>query len=131
MLTPTDRKIMMLNKIVNRSKKQKVKADFALELARATIGNLEDQLYRFRVKLRGVGARAPIPDELKASYVYALEYVSTRKYPDQTIIQIFKDPTAYLSPTAMVSTVLPVVSWRIIKLDEGLYDLDFDGLWGG
>lgn len=132
MITNADRKIMMLKKMTQRLTNEK--ASFVRELA---IKDVSIKTYKNRVqllmaRLKGDGAKAPVPVEFLDSYEFALDYVTKNKYRDNSLISTWKnrefnEATDIKSVTDLKGQV--VVDWKVIRMDADLYDLTFVREW--
>lgn len=128
MITPTDRKIMMLQKMVNRGKKRIADFESSLLAKDATIANQQTKIQLLISRLKGSGAKAPVPDELLACYTYAVEYVTANRYGDRTQFSCFIDPSISRKPYVEAKGKR-VIDWDVEKLADGLYDLTFVREW--
>lgn len=131
MTTKTDRKILMLTRTTQRLKRQKrflmVKAEEQL----AFNNTLTARVRLLMGKLRGGdGAKAPVPDGFEDAYNVALEYITVNKYKNGARLAFWKDSAARSrSHNENVAARAMVVDWKVLKLDEDLYDLEFVREW--
>lgn len=132
MITNSDRKIMMLKKMTQRLTNEK--ASFVRELAikDVSIKAYKDRIQLLMARLKGDGAKAPVPAELAHSYEFALEYVTKHGYPDGSKISTWKSREFNEDNSGKPVAELkgqPVVDWKIIRVDKDLYDLEFIREW--
>lgn len=130
MTQPSDRKIMMLNKMVSRLKRQGLVQEKSLVRQASIIAEYQEHVSRLMGRIRGNGAKAPVSEDLLACYNYTLDYVTKAKYKDKSRIAMFKDVKyneTYYPPATVKGQ--PVVDWAVERLDEGLYDLAFVKEW--
>jgi hypothetical protein len=129
MITATDRKFMMLKKMTKRLAKRNSSLEATIASKDATIKLYQSRIDRLMAKLRGDGAKAPVPAELVDCYIYAMNYVTEHKYNDKSKISVFKDPNTYNVRTQQNIKGATVVDWLVSKIDEGLYELTMEREW--
>jgi len=130
MTQASDRKIMMLQKMVRRLKRQNNIAKINVMEHEDRIRRQEDRISRLIQRIRGDGAKAPVPDSLQECYNYAVEYATQHKFMDGRELSVFKQvaDNSHLGPYQELRGH-PVVDWQVHRLDEGLYDLTYLREW--
>ena len=127
-MTKTDRKIMMMHRIIKQRGKQLKSAQTELKTQTALNNTLSARLMTLVNKMRGDGAKAPVPAEYLKSYASALEWVTRNKYSDGRILAWFKDPDDANKPYEQILGHA-VVDWKAILIVDGVYDLEMVKEW--
>jgi hypothetical protein len=130
MIQASDRKIMMLQKMIKRLKRQARLAETATVSLQQTLSDQQSRITKLIGRLRGNGAKAPVSSDLIPSYEYTIKWVTDHGYKDKSKISIFKAvaDNNYLGFYNDLKGHI-VVDWVVEKLDDDLYDLQFVREW--
>lgn len=132
MITPADRKILMLKRMTQRLQRNnaglRTEIDLQIKNSIAQAERIKTLITRLR---QGNGASAPVPAEWEASYKWAADYIERNKvdiWPDM-IISVFQDPVASVGKTTTQLHGWKIADWKVVQLVEGINDLEFVREW--
>jgi hypothetical protein len=127
-MTKTDRKIMMLMRMLKRANKNLRQSEVANEFQKNVITNQAQRIANLVDRIKGGGgAKAPVPSELTLCYEQTMAYVVKNNIPDGRIVSWYKFPDKVdVNATARGNTV---IDWKVTRIDEGLYDLEVHQEW--
>jgi len=119
---------MMMKRLTFRLQKQNKALTTSVEIQKAVNASMRKRLQTLLERLRGDGAKAPVPEDLVASYQWAIDYVTKHNYTDGNTLSVFRDTSVHGKGMSELRGQ-EVIDWKVMKIDEGLFDLEMVNRW--